>query len=49
MVVAAGADEQHVAGAAPAGHVAGLEDHVEAHDPDVEVADAIGVGRAQCT
>ena len=33
VVVAAGADEQQVAGRAPAGHVAGLGDDVEAEDP----------------
>src|SRR3954469_15527065 len=47
MVVAARGHEQHVAFRAPAGNVAGLHDHVEAHDPDVEVAHAIDVGCAQ--
>ena len=46
-MVAAGRDEEDVAGRAPARHVARLVDHVEAEDPDVEVADAVDVGRAQ--
>src|SRR5829696_6723046 len=47
MVVAARADEQQVAGGAPAWDLARLSDDVEAQDPDVEVADAVDVGRAQ--
>src|SRR4051812_29394854 len=47
MVVAAGGDEEYVAGRAPTGHVARLVDHVEAEDADVEVAHAVDVGRAQ--
>ena len=39
VVIAAGGEEQDVAGRAPAGHVARLEDHVEPEDADVEVAD----------
>ena len=49
VVVAAGREEQDVAGRAPAGHVARLGDHVEAQDADVEVAHAVDVGRAQVT
>src|SRR4051794_23287950 len=47
MVVPAGRDEQHVALRVPAGDVARLEDDVEAHDPDVELANAVDVGGAQ--
>src|SRR5579875_574583 len=47
VVVAARRQEEDVAGRAPAGHVAGLEDDVEAEDVDVEGANPIDVGRAQ--
>ena len=47
VVIAAGGDEQDVAGRAPAGHVAELGHHVEAEHADVEVAHAIDVGGAQ--
>jgi hypothetical protein len=47
VVVAARGEEEDVAGRAPARHVAGLEDHVEAHDVDVEGADAVDVRGAQ--
>src|ERR1700722_14552637 len=47
VVIAAGGQEQDVAGGAPAGDAAGLEDDVEPHDVDVEGLDAVDVGRAQ--
>jgi hypothetical protein len=47
MVIAAGRHEQDVAGRAPAGHAAGLEDDVEAEHADVEVADPVDVGGPQ--
>ena len=47
MVIAARGQEQDVAGRAPAGHVTGLEDDVEAEHADVEVAHAVDVRRAQ--
>src|SRR5581483_2383994 len=47
MVVAAGRDEQDVAGRPPARHVSPFGDDVEAEDVDVEPAHAIDVRRAQ--
>ena len=46
-MVAAGGDEQDVAGRPPAGDVARLGDDVEAEDADVEVLHAVDVGGAQ--
>ena len=42
-MVTAGGDEQHVAGGAPRGDIAGLVDDVEAHDVDVERPHAVDV------
>ena len=47
VVVPTRGDEQDVAGGSPARHVVGLEDHVEAHDPDVERPHPVDVGGAQ--
>ena len=47
VVVAAGRQEQDVAGGTPARDVARLVDHVEAEHVDVERADPVDVGRAQ--
>jgi hypothetical protein len=47
VVVAAGGQEQDVAGGAPSGHVSGLEHHVEAEDVDVERAHPVDVGGAE--
>src|SRR5689334_21687141 len=47
VVIAAGGEEEDVAGRAPAGDVARLEDDVEPEDADVEVAHPVDVGRAQ--
>ena len=47
VVVAAGGQEEDVAGAAPAGDVAPLRHDVEAEHADIEVAHAVDVGRAQ--
>src|SRR4051794_10875097 len=47
VVIAAGGDEQDVARRAPAGHVARLHHDVEAHQVDVERADAVDVRRPQ--
>ena len=47
MVIAAGRDEQDVAGRPPAGHVARLGHDVEAEHADVEVAHAVDVRGAQ--
>ena len=46
MVIAAGGDEEDVAGRPPARYVAGLEHDVEAEQVDVEAAHAVDVGRA---
>ena len=46
-MVATRREEDHVAGGAPAGHVARLGDHVEAEHLDVEAAHALDVGGAQ--
>jgi hypothetical protein len=47
MVVAAGGEEEEVAGRAPAGHVTRFGSDLEAEDPDIEVADAVDVGSAE--
>src|SRR6478735_4206580 len=47
VVVAAGRDEQDVAGGTPAGNVACLVGDVEAEEVDVERADTIDVGGAE--
>src|SRR5690348_2540644 len=47
VVIAACREEEDVTRRSPTRHVARLEDDVEAHDADVEVAHAVDVGRSQ--
>ena len=47
VVIAAGRDEQHVAGRAPARHITRLGHDLEAEHADVELAHAVDVGRAE--
>ena len=47
MVIATGGDEEDVPRGAPAGHVAGFGDDVEAQEVDIEATHAVDVGRAQ--
>src|SRR4051794_1937179 len=47
MVIAAGRQEQNVAGGTPARHIARLHHHIESKYIDIESANAINVGGAQ--